>query len=203
MTTHSLAASRSAATPPAEPGFLLTLTGGAGAGKTTLATAMAASRDAVAILHLDDYYFTDAERGVWIPDEKGTPRLDVGEPESIDFARLNTDATSALATSTLVIAEGLFAVRTEPRVPPIRFDVFVHLPADLRLARKIHRRCVRDGFPLEVLLTNYLNHRREAHDRHIEPARHGCDLVVDAQLPADHLAAHIWHTINRQSVHNS
>ncbi|MEV4283601.1 uridine kinase family protein [Actinoplanes xinjiangensis] len=203
MTTRSLAASRSAATPPAEPGFLLTLTGGAGAGKTTLAAALAASRDAVATLHLDDYYFTDAKHGVWRPDENGIRRLDVGEPESIDFTRLNADVTSALTASTLVITEGLFAARTEPLVPSARFDVFVDLPADLRLARKIHRKCVRDGFPIEVLLANYLSHRREAHDRHIEPARHCCDLVVDAQSPADYLAAQIWHTINRQLVHNS
>ena len=64
MTADSLAASPSAATPPAEPTFLLTLTAGAGAGKTTLATGLAAARDAVAVLHLDDFYFTDADCGV-------------------------------------------------------------------------------------------------------------------------------------------
>lgn len=200
---------------PERPATLLTLTGGAGAGKTTLADALAdaltdaltdvlagalaAQREVVTVLHLDDYYhFTDPSRGSWIPDGTGTPRLDVGDPRSIDFATLNRDAAAALATSSVVIAEGLFAVHVDPPAPHARFDVFVDLAADLRLARKIHRKCVGDGFPIDVLLANYLNHRRDAHDRHTEPARHRCDLVVDAELPADVLAAQIRQAVSEQ-----
>ncbi|GAB1693263.1 uridine kinase [Krasilnikovia sp. M28-CT-15] len=201
MTTRP-ATSPGPAIRPAEPGKLVTLTGGAGAGKTTIAAALGADR-AVTVLHLDDYYFPDPARGVWIPDDTGTPRLDVGDPRSIDFIRVNADVDAALAASALVIAEGLFAIRTTPSVPHTRFDVFVDLPADLRLARKIHRKCVRDDFPLHVLLANYLCHRREAHGRHVEPARHQCDLIVDAQLPADQLATTIWRAISPQGIHGA
>ncbi|MFC6019960.1 hypothetical protein ACFP2T_27655 [Plantactinospora solaniradicis] len=184
--------------------MLLTLTGGAGAGKTTLAAALAAQRGAITVLHLDDYYhLAEPERGVWLPDETGTPRLDVGDPCSIDFARLNGDAATALATSAVVIAEGLFAIQANPSVPHTRFDVFVDLAADLRLARKIQRKCVREGFPVEILITNYLNHRRDAYDRYTEPARHRSDLVINAELPADLLATQIWRAITEQSIHNS
>ncbi len=182
---------------PAHPAMLLTVTGGAGAGKTTLAAALAGRCEPATVLHLDDYYhFTDPDRGSWVPDETGTPRLDVGDPRSIDFARLNSDAVAALATSTVVIIEGLFAIHANPAAPHTRFDVFVDLAADLRLARKIHRKCVRDGFPVEVLLTNYLSHRRPAHDRYTEPARHESDLIVNSELPADRLAAQIWQAIS-------
>jgi uridine kinase len=166
---------------------LLTLTGGAGAGKTTIADAFAGA----VVLHGDDYYVTERDRGVWIPDRTGTPRLDVGDPRSIDSGRLTADAEAALRTHGLVIVEGLFAAGIGPAVPHRRCDVFVDLAADLRLARKIHRKCVLGGFPLEVLLTNYLDHRRAAHDRHVEPVRSACDLVVDGARPADEVVVEI------------
>ena len=208
MTTPDAVTSPGTPVRPELPAMLLTMTGGAGAGKTTLADtladtlvdALAVQREAVTVLHLDDYYhFTDPTRGSWIPDETGTPRLDVGDPRSIDFAGLDSDAAAALATSTLVIAEGLFAIQVNPSAPHTRFDVFVDLAADLRLARKIYRKCVCDGFPIDILLANYLNHRRGAHDRYTEPARHRADLIVDAELPADQLAAQIWQAASEQT----
>jgi uridine kinase len=110
--------------------LLLTLTGGAGAGKTTVA----AEFGEAVVLHGDDYYVTGRDRGVWLPDRSGTPRLDVGDPRSVDTA------------------------------------------------------C---DFPLDVLLANYLDHRREAHTRHVEPLRDHCDLVVDGSLPAASIRAEI------------
>ncbi|MFE2972993.1 uridine kinase [Streptomyces sp. NPDC059340] len=161
--------------------MLLTLTGGAGAGKTTLANELAATSPIapVQVLHGDGYYFTTQDRGVWTCDDAGVPRLDVGDPQSMNVERLSHDTSAALTVAAVVIVDGLFARHVNPQAPCARFDVFVDLPADLRLARKIQRKCVRDGFPLEVLLRNYLNHRRDAHERHVEPVRHHCDIVVD------------------------
>ncbi|MEU4620380.1 hypothetical protein AB0G04_10445 [Actinoplanes sp. NPDC023801] len=167
--------------------LLLTLTGGSGAGKTTIAEAFGDAE----VLHGDDYYVTTRDRGVWIPDRTGIPRLDVGDPRSIDAGRLTADTAAALRRHRLVIVEGLFAARIRPPVPHRRCDVFVELAADLRLARKIHRKCVRDGFPLDVLLANYLDHRRDAHEQHVEPLRAHCDLVVDGSRPAASIAAEI------------
>ncbi|MFI5703331.1 uridine kinase [Streptomyces xanthochromogenes] len=174
--------------------MLLTLTGGAGAGKTTLAMALAADapRRPVRVLHGDDYYFRTPERGVWTPDETGTPRLDAGDPRSLDTERLTRDTDAALGAAEHVIVDGMFAHHTAPRTPHLRFDVFVDLPADLRLARKIRRKCLSEGFPLDVLLRNYVDHRREAHDRHVEPARYVCDLVVDGTLAPHVLARQVW-----------
>uniref|UniRef100_A0AAU2VE01 Phosphoribulokinase/uridine kinase domain-containing protein n=1 Tax=Streptomyces sp. NBC_00003 TaxID=2903608 RepID=A0AAU2VE01_9ACTN len=185
--------------------MLLTLTGGAGAGKTTLAAALVetAPRAPVRVLHGDAYYFLTPERGVWAPDEAGTRRLDVGDPRSMDAERLGRDADAALATAAYVIVDGMFAHHMAPRSPHARFDVFVDLPADLRLARKIRRKCLSEGFPLDVLLRNYVDHRRDAHTRHIEPVRHSCDLVVDATLDPHDLAAMVWSAItNRGSTHS-
>lgn len=177
--------------------MLLTLTGGSGAGKTTLAAALASQAPAspVRILHGDDYYFSSPGRGVWAPDDSGTPRLDVGDPRSVDLARLARDTEDALARAALVVVDGLFArqvLHVAPPAPYPRFDVFVDLAADLRLVRKIRRKCLRDGFPLDVLLRNYLPHRRDAHERYVEPVRHDCDLVVDGGTEPGAVARQVW-----------
>ncbi|WP_411146705.1 hypothetical protein [Streptomyces sp. x-80] len=187
--------------------MLLTLTGGAGAGKTTLAAALAATvpQVPVRVLHGDDYYFRTPERGgAWACDEAGVLRLDVGDPRSMDIERLSRDTDAALALAPVVVVDGLFARNVVPQVRCPRFDVFVDLPADLRLARKIQRKCLREGFPLDVLLRNYLNHRRDAHERHIEPVRNDCDLVVDGAADPDALARQVWSAITSRGInHNS
>ncbi|AIA08576.1 hypothetical protein SAZ_42175 [Streptomyces noursei ZPM] len=177
--------------------MLVTLTEGAGAGKTALALALAAtaSQAPVRVLHGDDYYFDTPEHGVWMRDEAGIPRLDVGDPRSVEFGHLNRDTDTALATASVVIVDGLFARRVTPQISCERFDVFVDLPADIRLARKIQRKCLRDGFPLDVLLRNDLQHRRTAHEEHVEPLRNQCDLVVDGNAAAEALAQQIWSAV--------
>ncbi|MFJ4188271.1 uridine kinase [Kitasatospora sp. NPDC089509] len=186
--------------------MLLTLTGGAGAGKTTLADALLSSavEGPASVLHGDDYYFTAPGRGIWTLDEAGIPRLDVGDPRSVDIERLDADTDAALATAPIVIVDGLFARRVTPQQPCLRLDVFIDLAADLRLARKIERKCVRGGFPLEVLLRNYVDHRRAAHERHIEPLRDECDMIVDGALTPGILAEQIWSAVaDRGLSHNS
>lgn len=177
--------------------MMLTLTGGSGAGKSTLAAALAATAPVapVRVLHGDDYYFQDrAHGGVWAPDGTGTLRLDVGDPRSVDLARLARDAEAALdsASGAVVVVDGLFARQVAVPGARPRFDVFVDLAADLRLARKIRRKCLRDGFPLDVLLDNYLRYRRDAHDKHVEPVRHTCDLIVAGDGDPDVVARQVW-----------
>ncbi|MGK4585790.1 uridine kinase family protein [Kitasatospora sp. HPMI-4] len=184
--------------------MLLTLTGGAGAGKTTLAGALVSSavQGPASVLHGDDYYFTAPERGIWARDEAGVPRLDVGDPGSVDIERLDADTDAALATTPVVIVDGLFARRVTPRQPCLRLDVFIDLAADLRLARKIERKCVRGGFPIEVLLRNYVEHRRAAHERYIEPLRDECDVIVDGALSPEILAEQIWSVAAAQALNH-
>ncbi|MFE2225093.1 hypothetical protein [Streptomyces kronopolitis] len=78
-----------------------------------------------------------------------------------------TASQVALATASVVIVGGLFARRVAPQVSYGRFDVFVDVPADLRPARKIQRKCVRDE----------------------------CGLVIDGSVAAETPAQQIWSAI--------
>ncbi|MEU7594160.1 hypothetical protein AB0B79_14145 [Streptomyces sp. NPDC039022] len=190
--------------------MLLTLTGGSGAGKTTLADALTATapRISVRVLHGDDYYFGAPDHGgVWTYDDAGVPRLDYGSPRSMDFERLTHDVDAASASVSVVIVEGLFAGHVAPSARCPRLDIFVDLPADLlpadlRLVRKIQRKCLHHGFPLDVLLRTYLHHRRDAHARHVEPARDASDLILDATRPADTLARQVWSEARTELRHH-
>ncbi|MFD8706222.1 hypothetical protein ACFV1W_27070 [Kitasatospora sp. NPDC059648] len=110
----------------------------------------------------------------------------------MDAGRLAADVDAALGEARVVVVDKLFARTVSPLRPSGRLDVFVDLPADLRLARKIGRKCVAGGFPLAVLLRNYVGHRRAAHERHVEPLRARCDLVVDGALAPEVLAGQVW-----------
>ncbi|WP_157121585.1 hypothetical protein [Nocardia miyunensis] len=61
----------------------------------------------------------------------------------------------------------------------------------MRLARKIERQCVDGSVPLKVLLYNYIQFRRAAEERYVEPLRHRCDLVIDGTRPVAELAEQI------------
>ncbi|MGW5609513.1 hypothetical protein ACWEWI_26135 [Streptomyces sp. NPDC003753] len=140
--------------------MLVTLTGGAGAGKTTLAAALAATtpQTPAQVLHGDDYYFQTPEHGVWAPDETGVLRLDVGDPRSLDLARLSHDTDTALADWPIVIIDGLFARQVTPQMACARNGPYVLGAPGLRLTIR------RGGFTSRGSGS---------------AAVHGADLVVD------------------------
>ena len=119
--------------------------GGGGAGKSTLAAALAEARGDVRVLHLDDFFLST-----------------VGGPESVDVARLRREALETLAAGRpawfrrfewwgeqlaeehvvepgrVVVVEGVFALQ-----PDLRgiYDVTTWVEADeaLRLTRGLQR----------------------------------------------------------------
>jgi uridine kinase len=119
--------------------------GGGGAGKSTLAAALAEARDDVRVLHLDDFFLST-----------------VGGPESVDVARLRREALQPLATGRparfrrfewwgvhlaeehvvepgrVVVVEGVFALQRDLRE---LYAVTAWVEADeaLRLARGLER----------------------------------------------------------------
>ena len=166
-------------TPP-----VLALAGGAGAGKTTLARALVAQVPGTRILHLDDCYHTDPRRGPTVPRFDGNGRvLDRSDPRSIDPDR----ATAALgeyatADPPLIIVEGMFALTLPYLRDHIRWRAYLDIPADVRLARKLLRK-IDEGSNPGHFLRGYLERAREAHERHVAPARAEADLVLHVSQP--------------------
>lgn len=150
--------------------MLLTLSGGAGAGKTALAKELAvtASVGPVRVLHGDDYYFTAQDRGVWACDDTGVPRLDVGDPRSMDVERLSHDTADALVRPRRLPARRPAVELPQP--PPRR----ARAPCRATAARLRHRRRRRAGFQRPGASGLVGDRRRAAQPQPLTTA--GCEI---------------------------
>ena len=176
MTLSTTVAERSRRRPP-----VLALGGGAGAGKTTLASALVERVDGACVVHLDACYQSDPAVAPSLPRFDGGGRVvDRSAPEAIDRERVVATLTEELgAAPPLVVVEGMFALVLPYLDEWIRWRVYLDLPADVRLARKTLR-SLDEGRDPSAALRGYLERGRDAHQRLVGPSREGADLVIDA-----------------------
>jgi uridine kinase len=143
---------------------LLVIGGPAGAGKTSVAEAVAERVDA--------------------------PVVGLGENPSndqydVDLSQLQ-ERLDLFVDAALVIVEGVFALALPPIRWAARWTVYVDTPLDISLAR----RALSQDDPRAVL-TAYLDGGRDAHARTVAPGRQLADLVVDGTEPLRDVAARI------------
>jgi uridine kinase len=162
---------------------VLAIAGAAGSGKSTLAAALDAP-----IVSLDDCYHTDPGHAPSLPRYDGPGRVvNLSDPASIDVA-LVRHRLDACRDADLVIVEGIFALTLDAVRAAARWTVFVDTPADISIARKTLRK-IGEGRDAGLVLRGYLEHGHAAYVRHIAPARHHADLVLDGTRPTTELRA--------------
>ncbi|MEW1629781.1 hypothetical protein AB0387_20645 [Streptomyces sp. NPDC089173] len=175
--------------PDAPPRNVLALAGGAGSGKTTLAESVAAARPNTAILHLDRFFHTRADRAPMVPNLIGTGLvIDFSDPRSIDWDRVH-QAIEATPDDQLLLVEGTFALQRQIR-RLARWTVYLDTPDDLRLARKTLRK-IDEGADPRISLLGYLERGRASHGEHVAPIQQRADLVLDGTLSAQELTARL------------
>ncbi|MEU7870820.1 hypothetical protein [Dactylosporangium sp. NPDC049140] len=151
---------------------LLVIGGPAGAGKSTIADAVARLLDAPV---------------VGLADSAGP------DQHSVDLPSLQQRLDSH-EEAPLVVVEGVYALALSPIRWAARWTVYVDTPLDLSLAR----RALSQDDPREVLRA-YLDGGREAHARTVAPGRQLADLVVDGMGELPEIAARIHTFISRRS----
>lgn len=180
MTLVTPAAERSRRRPP-----VLALGGGAGAGKTTLASALVERVEGARVVHLDSCYQTDPSVVPSLPGFDGGRVVDRSAPEAIDRERVVATLGEHLrAAPSLVVVEGMFALVLPYLDEWVRWRVYLDLPPDVRLARKALR-SLDEGRDLSAVLRGYLERGRDAHHRLVGPSRDDADLVIDATLDVE------------------
>jgi len=179
--------------------LVIGVAGGTGAGKTTVARAIAAAvgRGRVAELPEDAYYreyrhLSEAERAAinWDhPDDievelllDHVQRLRAGQViqrPAYDFAAYaRAGETVAIAPKPVLIVEGIL-IFVEPRLRAL-FDVkvFVDTDADLRFIRRLRRDVSERGRTVESVVGQYLATVRPMHLAFVEATKRYADLIV-------------------------
>jgi uridine kinase len=176
--------------------YLIGIAGGTGAGKSTVVRALL-DRFGGVCMDLDSYYL---DRRAISAEERGD--LNYDEPAAIDHTllvehlkRLKAGETvqkpkysfhthtrvgiEAVASSHLILVDGLFTLWWEEVRRLLDLKVFVDAPADLRLMRRIQRDVAERGRDIESVLRQYLQTVRPMHERYVEPTRVHADLVLN------------------------
>jgi len=191
--------------------FVVVMAGGSASGKTTVAAGLAEQGDVLRISH--DRYYLDApdpeSHNFDHPDALET-RLLVSQVEALTAGRTvelpvygfeghrRAPHTDTAAPRPIVLVEGILTLEHVPLAELADLRVFVHAPADVRLARRILRDVAQRGRQLESVVQRYLDHVRPMHDRFVEPSRAHADLVLDGERNPEALVAELRHEIERR-----
>lgn len=183
---------------------LIAITGGSGAGKTTVAQALARRLGAGAVVIAeDDYYrcsttvpnFDPAAYNFDTPAAKEHALLRehlamVRSGEAFDkpiydlVTHRRRPEVERIAHADHVIAEGLHLLA----MPDLRalFDltVFIHADEALRLGRRMIRDVEQRGRAPHSVMSQFFLHVRAMHETHVEPQRALADLVIECPYEA-------------------
>jgi uridine kinase len=87
----------------------------------------------------------------------------------------------SLAPAPLIILEGLFALYHPSLTNLFTHKVFLDVPADIRLARRIRRDVKAYGLDVEEVCSAYVGVIRPNHERFVEPTKSSADFVLSCE----------------------
>ncbi len=103
-----------------------------------------------------------------------------------DFASHRREADEEwVEPSAFILVDGILVLADSALRDLLDHRIFVDVPADLRLGRRL-RRDLRDrGRGLDDVLRQYEHTVRPMHERFVEPSREHAELVVDGTRPIE------------------
>ena len=180
--------------------FIIGITGGSGAGKTTLIKLLrdSFSDDELCVVSQDDYYRPREEQKA---DKLGIVNFDL--PSSIDrkafkediikllngkvverleYTFNNEKATPKMLTfrpTPVIIVEGLFVFHLKKIRKLLDLKVFMQAKENLKVIRRITRDQIERNYPLDDVLYRYQNHVLPTYEKYILPYMHEADIIIN------------------------
>ena len=198
---------------------IISICGGSGSGKTTFADKIRKQVDQdVAILHMDSYYLPKLPKE--LKTSTGRPNFDhpdafdwdlltshLGDLKSgkavksphYDFKKNKRLKTSSLIKPTKVILfEGIFSLYQEDIRSMCDITSFLHVEADIRFIRRLHRDVEERGRSLDSVITQYYETVRPMYQKYLDPQRQFADFIVgeETDIAAGILAAKVNQLLN-------
>jgi uridine kinase len=194
--------------------YIVGIAGGSGSGKTTFAKKILTKvgNPKLSVLNQDHYYHKQPPERLKVHGESNFDHPDafdwellkahlheikagktVGVPR-YDFATSQrTEETDFLEPSNVLIVEGIFSLWDSEIRALMDLKVFLHVEADVRFIRRLHRDVRERKRTLDSIIRQYYETVRPMHHEFLEPTRQYADLIVgdETDIAADVLAARI------------
>lgn len=193
---------------------IISICGGSGSGKTTFADKIRKNvEQEISIVHMDSYYLPKLPKDLKTP--SGRPNFD--HPDAFDWellkkhledlkkgksikcphydfkknARLKT--SSLIAPTKVVLFEGIFSLYEEEIRKMCDITTFLHVEADIRFIRRLHRDVEERGRSLDSVITQYYETVRPMYQQYLDPQRQYADFIVgeETDIAASILAAKV------------
>lgn len=165
--------------------YVVAIAGGTCSGKSTLndrLEAILAPKYKLEALRMDRYFKKEPPMTTAPITRK--EYVEHNSPDTLELERMYEDfarMTAEDSDAQLVLVEGLFALYLDKIREGADLKIFVDLPSDERLARRIVR-FMAWGQTFEEVTERYLDTVRFRHNELIEPTRWHADLVVNGTL---------------------
>lgn len=201
--------------------FIVGVAGGSGSGKTTFASKIVtnAGQEDISILHMDAYYLPIQPASHYT--SKGKPNYD--HPEAFDWELLaahlqilkngqsiqcpvydfatssrKNDETLAIGPCKVLIFEGIFALFSEEIRELLDVKCFLHVDADIRFTRRLHRDVQERGRSLESVIEQYYDTVRPMYQKYLDPQKQYADIVIGEETDnaATILSARVKEVLN-------
>lgn len=193
---------------------MIAICGGSGSGKTTFTDKVRREvAEDISVVHMDSYYlhrlpeelktsngqpnFDHPDAFDWKLLKKHLGQLKKGqaiEAPLYDFkknARLKKTVT--IKPSRVVLFEGIFSLYDEDIRKLCDITTFLHVEADIRFIRRLHRDVEERGRSLDSVITQYYETVRPMYQKYLDPQRQFADFIVgeETDIAAGILAAKV------------
>ncbi len=200
--------------------FLVGIAGGSGSGKTTFANKIlqrvVSGESSVALLHQDSYYLSFPPSHIRVhgepnfdhPDAFDWPLLKdhlgrLRRGEAVDVPVYDYKAGSRMSETLrvgpcrAVLFEGIYALWDQAMRGLFDLRVFLHVEADVRFIRRLHRDARERKRTLDGIIRQYYDTVRPMHHEYLEPTRQYADLIVgdETDVAASVIAARVSQVI--------
>jgi uridine kinase len=177
--------------------FLITIAGGTGSGKTSVAEKIVHLRKKDTLLISLDHYYRDL--GNLAKGEREKTNFD--HPDSLDWGLLKKDIGSLIKgkavrmpiysfiTHTregyqqikpkkIIILEGIFALHDPELNRKAKLRIYVDTDGDIRFIRRLQRDTKERGRTPENVIMQWLKNVKPMHDKFIEPSRRHAHIIM-------------------------
>ncbi len=202
--------------------YIIGIAGGSGSGKTTFANKVLKYVDKnVSILSMDSYYLSEIPSNIFT--KKHRPNFD--HPEAFDWELLNRHITSlkrgqsievpvydfktssrkneteTIKPNGVLIFEGIFSLFDQSIRELLDLKCFLHVDADIRFTRRLHRDVNERARSLESVIEQYYDTVRPMYQKYLDPQKQYADFTVgeETDVAAKILAARIKELLNSKA----